>query len=156
MQNITPCLWFDKNGEEALKFYTSVFKNSRINNISYYGEDMPLPKGTFLIASFELNGQQLMILNGGPAFKLTPAFSLYVNCDDQEEIDYYWEKLSEGGSKDQCGWLTDKYGLSWQIVPKNLEDILNFKDPDKSKKAWQAMMKMSKLDIAELKRASSE
>lgn len=115
-----------------------------------------LPKGTFLIASFELNGQQLMILNGGPAFKLTPAFSLYVNCDDQEEIDYYWEKLSEGGSKDQCGWLTDKYGLSWQIVPKNLGDILNFKDPDKSKKAWQAMMKMSKLDIAELKRASSE
>jgi predicted 3-demethylubiquinone-9 3-methyltransferase (glyoxalase superfamily) len=153
MQKITPFLWFDNNCEEAMNFYVSVFKNSKVLSVRRYGEGGPGPKGTVMTGTFQLDGQEFMALNGGPHFKFTEAISLFVNCETQEEVDELWEKLSEGGAKSQCGWLKDKYGLSWQIVPSVLGELLNDKDPQKSKRVMEAMLKMSKLDINTLKRA---
>ena len=151
-QKITPFLWFDNQAEEAVKFYTSIFKNSKVVKVSRYGEGGPGPKGSVMVATFELAGQQFMALNGGPQFKFTEAVSLVVNCETQEEIDEFWERLSEGGQKIQCGWLKDKYGLSWQIVPTILGELMEG-DPQKSQRMMQALMQMTKLDIEGLKKA---
>ncbi len=156
MQKIITCLWFDNQAEEAARFYTSVFKNSKIDNLSYYGESGPGIKGTVLTATFQLNGQEIMALNGGPEYKFTPAISLFVNCENQEEVDYYWEKLSEGGEKGPCGWLTDKFGVSWQIVPTVLGVLMSDKDEKKAARVMQAMLQMSKLDIKVLQQAYTE
>ena len=157
MQKITPFLWFDNNAEEAMNFYTSIFPNSRIAQISRYGEGAPMPKGTFLFGTFYLNGQEFMVLNGGPHYKLSPAFSLMVKCETQEEIDYFWEKLTaDGGRPVQCGWLEDKFGLSWQIVPAILGELMSKGDPVRSGRMMQELMKMNKLIIADLKRAYEE
>lgn len=159
MQKITPCLWFDSNAEEAVDFYTSIFKNSKIGNISQYGEAgyeiYRKPAGTVLTMEFELNGQAFTALNGGPMFKFNEAISFQVGCESQEEIDYYWEKLSDGGDKkaQQCGWLKDKYGLSWQIVPTVLGKLLHDKDAKKSESVMKALLQMKKLDIKTLKQA---
>lgn len=153
MQKITPFLWFDDKAEEAMNFYCSVFKNSKKGSVTLYGEAGPGPKGTVMYVAFELEGQEFMALNAGPQFSFTPAISFFVNCETQEEVDYFWEKLSEGGRKDQCGWLQDKYGLSWQIVPSVLGRILSDPDAVKSQRAMKAMMQMKKLDIEGLKRA---
>jgi predicted 3-demethylubiquinone-9 3-methyltransferase (glyoxalase superfamily) len=153
VQKITPFLWFDTRAEEASKFYTSIFTNSKVGNITRYGDAAPGPKGSVMVASFELNGQEFMALNGGPQFKFTEAVSFVVNCDTQEEVDYYWEKLSQGGQKVQCGWLKDKFGLSWQIVPTALGRLMSDPDPEKCKRVMQAMLQMSKLDIKALERA---
>ena len=153
MQKITPFLWFDGKAEEAVTFYTSVFKNSRVGSISRYGEGAPRPKGTVMTATFQLDGQEFIALNGGPEFTFTPAISFFVNCETQEEIDELWEKLSEGGEKQRCGWLRDKYGLSWQIVPSVLGQLLQDKDPEKSKQVMTALLQMDKLDIERLKQA---
>jgi predicted 3-demethylubiquinone-9 3-methyltransferase (glyoxalase superfamily) len=154
MQQIVPFLWFNNQAEEAVKFYTSVFKDSKIITTSYYGEGGPMPAGTALVVDFELNGMRMNALNGGPAYKFTPAISLYIKCNTQEEIDYYWEKLlSGGGREDQCGWLNDKYGLSWQVAPPLLGELLQDKDKAKANRVMQAMMKMVKIDIQALKDA---
>lgn len=153
MQKITPFLWFDTNAEEAVKFYTSIFKNSKINLTTRYGEGNMLPKGTVMTVEFELNGQEFVALNGGPTYKITPAISFVVNCDTQDEIDYYWEKLSEGGAEVQCGWLTDHFGVSWQIVPSILTELLNPNDTAKSQRVMDALLQMIKIDIETLKRA---
>jgi predicted 3-demethylubiquinone-9 3-methyltransferase (glyoxalase superfamily) len=153
MQKITPFLWFDDKAEEAVNFYTSIFKKSRIGKVSRYGDENPEMKGNVMVATFELDGQEFMALNGGPYFKFTEAVSFVVNCDTEEEVDLYWEKLSEGGEKGQCGWLKDKYGVSWQIVPVILGVLMSDKDPEKVKRVAEAMMKMTKLDIGELKKA---
>ena len=153
MKTIHPCLWFDNQAEEAAKFYTSIFKDLSIDAISYYGDEGPGPKGQALTVMFRLNGQQFMALNGGPEFKFTPAISFFVNCETQEEVDHLWEKLSEGGHKDQCGWLSDKYGVSWQIVPTILGELMSDPDPEKSGRVVKAMLQMKKLDIAALKAA---
>jgi predicted 3-demethylubiquinone-9 3-methyltransferase (glyoxalase superfamily) len=153
MQKITPFLWFDDKAEEAMNFYVSIFKNSKRGRISRYGEAGPGPKGTVMVATFQLEGQEFMALNGGPHFKFTEAISLVVNCETQDEVDGFWEKLSEGGSKGQCGWLKDKYGLSWQIVPTALGELMSDPDPEKSKRVMTAMLQMAKLDISGLKRA---
>ena len=153
MQKITPFLWFDNNLEEAINFYTSIFKNSKVKNMTRYGAAGPGPKGTVMSAIFELEGQPFMALNGGPVYKLTPAISLYVNCETQEEIDELWEKLSAGGKKDRCGWLVDKFGLSWQIIPPILGELLGSKDAGKAKRAMEAMLKMDKIDIKKLQEA---
>ena len=152
-QKITTFLWFDNQAEEAINFYVSIFKNSRIGDIARYGDTGPGPKGQVMTADFELAGQQFTALNGGPHFKFTEAISLVVNCETQEEVDEYWEKLSEGGQKVQCGWLKDKFGLSWQIVPTILKQLLKDKDTEKTNRVMQAVMKMTKLDIAGLKAA---
>jgi len=156
MQKITPFLWFNANAEEALNFYSSIFKNSKILSISRYGEGAPVPEGTVMTATFELDGQVFMALNGGPEYKFNEAISLFVNCEGQEEIDHYWEKLSSGGKKGQCGWLKDKFGLSWQIVPNALGEMLGDKDPEKSNRVMQAMLQMSKLDIKILEQARDQ
>jgi predicted 3-demethylubiquinone-9 3-methyltransferase (glyoxalase superfamily) len=153
MQGITPCLWFDTQALEATEFYVSIFKNSRLGEVSYYGEGAPLPKGTVLTVTFQLNGQEFMALNGGPVFQFNEAVSLVVNCETQEEIDEYWQKLTAGGQEVQCGWLKDKYGLSWQIVPTALGKMLTDKDPAKSNRMMQALMQMVKLDIRGLEQA---
>ncbi len=154
MNKITPFLWFDDQAEEAAHFYTSVFPNSRLLSISRLGDDVPGPKGKVMIATFELNGQQFMALNGGPQdFHFSEAVSFYVDCETQEEVDYLWEKLTEGGEPGQCGWLKDKYGLSWQIVPKALTEMLADKDAAKASRVTQSMLKMSKIDVAELRKA---
>lgn len=153
MQQITPFLWFDNQAEEAANFYTSVFKNSKIGAITRYGAGGPGPEGQVLTISFQLNGQEFVALNGGPQFKFTEAVSFVVNCETQKEIDYYWEKLSEGGQESRCGWLKDKYGLWWQVVPNNISRLLADKDPEKSGRVMQAVMKMDKLDIAALEKA---
>jgi len=153
MQKITPFLWFDDKAEEAMHFYVSIFKNSKIGNITRYGDAGPGPKGTVMSATFILDGQEFFALNGGPYFKFTEAISFFVNCNTQEEVDELWEKLSEGGKKSQCGWLKDKYNLSWQIIPTALSEMLRDKDPEKSKRVMQAMLKMSKIDIKALKEA---
>ena len=155
MSKITPFLWFDNNAEEAMNFYTSIFKNARIVNVSRWGEGGPGPKGTVMTATFQLEGQEFLALNGGPQFKFTEAISLLVNCNTQEEVDNFWEKLSAGGEKSKCGWLKDKYGLSWQIVPVILSELMRDKDREKSKRVMQAMLKMDKLDIHLLKQAWS-
>lgn len=156
MQKITPFLWFDDKAEEAMNFYVSIFRNSKVVSVSRYGEGGPGPKGSLMTATFELDGQKFMALNGGPMFKFTEAISLFVNCETQEEVDQFWEKLSEGGEKSRCGWLKDKYGLSWQIVPSILGELLRDKDPEKSKRVMMAMLEMDKIDIDTLKRASEQ
>ena len=154
MQKITPCLWFDGNAEEAAKFYTSVFKNSKIGNIRRWGDAGPGPKGSVLLVNFQLEGQDFMVLNGGPQFKFNEAISLSVDCQTQEEVDELWTKLTaDGGEPSACSWLKDKYGVSWQIVPRILPQLLLDKDPEKSKRAMQAMMQMGKIDIRKLKDA---
>jgi predicted 3-demethylubiquinone-9 3-methyltransferase (glyoxalase superfamily) len=153
MQGINPFLWFDNNAEEAMNLYVSVFKNAKVLNVARYGDAGPGPKGTVMTAEFELDGKKFVALNGGPHFKFTEAVSFVVNCENQEEVDYYWEKLSEGGEKSRCGWLKDKFGLSWQIVPTILGKLMADKDPEKSKRVMQAMLKMDKIDIEPLKRA---
>ena len=156
MQKITPFLWFDNQAEEAANFYVSVFKNSKILSVTRYGDTGPGPKGSVMVASFELDGQKFNALNGGPIFKFTEAISLVVNCESQAEVDHFWEKLTaDGGQEVQCGWLKDKYGLSWQIVPTILVELLQDKDPDKTQRVMKAMMKMVKMDIDTLKRASA-
>jgi predicted 3-demethylubiquinone-9 3-methyltransferase (glyoxalase superfamily) len=153
LQKITPCLWFDGQAEEAARFYVSLFKNSRIDAISYYGEGAPRPKGSVLTVRFRLDGQEFLALNGGPEFKFTEAVSFIVNCTTQKKLDRLWEKLSRGGKKVQCGWLTDRFGLTWQIVPAILGKMLGDPDPARSQRVMQAVMQMTKLDIQELKRA---
>ena len=157
MQKITPCLWFDDNAEEAVNFYTSLFKNSKIASIARYGEEGSVaagrPKGSVMTIIFQLDGQEFMALNGGPHFKFTPAISLMVNCKTQAEVDEYWNKLSEGGATQQCGWLTDKYGVSWQIVPTALGEMIQDSDAGKSESVMKAMLQMEKIDIATLQEA---
>jgi predicted 3-demethylubiquinone-9 3-methyltransferase (glyoxalase superfamily) len=152
-QKITPFLWFDTQAEEAARFYTSIFKDSKLREITRYPEGSPGPVGTVMTISFELEGQEFTALNGGPEFKFSLATSFVVHCDSQEEVDYYWEKLSEGGEKSWCGWLKDKFGLSWQITPDALTEMYVKGDPEKAQRAMKAMMQMQKLDIAVLKRA---
>src|SRR5437667_573526 len=156
MQKISPFLWFDDQAEEAVNFYTSIFKNSKILNVTRYGEAGPGPKGSVMTLTFQLEGQEFMALNGGPVVTFTPAISLFVNCKTQEEVDELWEKLSAGGEKSGCGWLKDKFGVSWQIVPTALMQLMGDKDPEKSKRVMQAMLKMDKIDIEALKRAHGE
>ena len=153
MPPITPFLWFDNNAEEAMNFYVSIFKNSKVHRIVRYGEAGPGPAGTVMTVEFELDGQQFAGLNGGPHFKFTEAVSFSVRCETQEEIDYYWEKLSEGGQKSRCGWLKDKFGLSWQVEPRILADWMADEDPEKAKRVMQAMLKMDKIDIEPIRRA---
>jgi predicted 3-demethylubiquinone-9 3-methyltransferase (glyoxalase superfamily) len=153
MQKITPFLWFDGNAEEAVNFYVSIFKNSKVLSIARYGEAGPGPKGTVMTAAFQLDGQEFVALNGGPQFKFTEAISFWVRCETQEEIDEMWEKLSAGGAKSRCGWLKDKYGLSWQVVPPILGEMLQDKDAKKSQRVMAAMMQMDKIDIGLLRKA---
>jgi predicted 3-demethylubiquinone-9 3-methyltransferase (glyoxalase superfamily) len=153
MQKITPFLWFDGKAEEAMNFYTSIFKNSKVGNVTRYGDAGPGPKGSVMSATFELEGQEFFALNGGPHFKFTPAISFFVKCETQKEVDEFWEKLSAGGKTNQCGWLQDKYGLSWQIVPNILGELLQDEDAEKSTRVMKAMMKMEKLDIKGLEKA---
>jgi len=154
-QKITTFLWFDNNAEEAVNFYVSIFKNSKVLNTLRYGDAGPGPKGTVMTIAFELDGQQFTALNGGPHFKFTEAISLVVHCQTQEEVDHFWEKLSEGGQKVDCGWLKDKFGLSWQITPDVLLELLQDSDNQKSERVMKAMMTMKKLDIARLKQAAA-
>lgn len=153
MQKITTFLWFDDRAEEAANFYVSIFRNSKIGRISRYGEAGPGPKGSVMVVTFQLEGQEFMALNGGPHYKFTPAISLVVNCTTQQEVDELWEKLLAGGEPSRCGWLTDKYGLSWQIVPRAIDELLSDLDPAKSKRVMEALLQMTKLDIEALKRA---
>ena len=152
-QKITPFLWFDNKAEEAANFYVSIFKNSKIVNIARYGEAGPGPKGTVMVIEFQLEGQEFAALNGGPPFKFTEAISFVVNCETQEEVDEYWKKLSAGGEESRCGWLKDKFGLSWQVVPRVLNEMLQDKDPEKSQRVMKAMLQMDKIDIAALQKA---
>ncbi len=147
MQKITPFLWFDGKAEEAMNFYISIFKNSKIVSVT------PGPNGTVMSATFQLDGQEFYALNGGPMFTFSPAISFFVKCETQQEVDELWEKLSEGGEKSRCGWLKDKYGLSWQVIPTVLGELLQDKDPEKSKRVMEAMLQMDKIDIKTLKQA---
>lgn len=153
MQKITPFLWFNDNAEEAINFYVSIFKNAKILNITRYPEGGPGLAGSVLTASFQLEGQNFVALNGGPMFHFTPAISFVVDCKTQEEVDVLWEKLAEDGEKQKCAWLKDKFGISWQIVPSILSELLGDKDPEKAKRVMLAMMQMDKIDIAALKKA---
>ncbi|HEX7287115.1 MAG TPA: VOC family protein [Candidatus Angelobacter sp.] len=152
MQKITPFLWFDGKAEEAMNFYVSIFKNSKVVRVSRI-EGAPGPQASVLTATFQIEGQEFMVLNGGPQFTFTPAISLYVNCETQEEVDYFWEKLSAGGKIDMCGWLRDKFGVSWQIIPEGLGRMLSDPDRVKSKRVMQAMLQMKKIDIKALQQA---
>src|SRR6187200_266345 len=160
MQKITPYLWFEDNAEEAAKFFTSIFKNSRVINITHYGESAAevsgRPKGSVMTVTFELEGQRFMALNGGPIFKFLPAISFLVNCETQQGVDDLWEKLSEGGQVEQCGWLKDKFGVSWQIVPNVLGEMIKDKDAKKSERVIKAMLQMKKIDIQGLRKAYEE
>ena len=151
MQKITTCLWFDGQGEEAAKFYCGIFRNSKVKQVTHYGDAGPGPKGSVMTVVFELDGREFMALNAGPAFKFNHAISLMVNCETQQELDEMWDKLSAGGATEQCGWLRDRYGLSWQIVPAILPQL--FKDPAKTEKLMREVVKMTKLDIATLQKA---
>jgi predicted 3-demethylubiquinone-9 3-methyltransferase (glyoxalase superfamily) len=153
MQKITPFLWFDGRAEEAMNFYVSVFKNSKVVSVSRYGEGGPGPKGTAMSVKFQLDGQEFFGLNGGPQFTFSPAISFFVNCETQQEVDELWEKLSEGGKKERCGWLKDKYGLSWQIIPSVLGKLLHDKDAEKAGRVMKAMLQMDKIDITRLQQA---
>jgi predicted 3-demethylubiquinone-9 3-methyltransferase (glyoxalase superfamily) len=153
LQKITPFLWFDQQAEEAVKFYTSIFENSRVKTVTRYGEAGPGPKGSVMTIAFELAGQEFVALNGGPQYKFTEAISFVVNCETQEEVDQLWKKLSEGGSEIQCGWLKDKYGLCWQVVPTKFFELLQDKDSQATQRVMKAMFQMKKLDIAALERA---
>jgi len=152
MKKITPFLWFDGKAEEAMNFYVSIFKNSKTGRVTRWGEGGPGPKGTVMSATFQLDGQDFFALNGGPHFSFTPAISFFVNCETQQEVDDLWEKLSEGGEKQRCGWLKDKYGLSWQIIPSVLDKLLH--DKDSGGRVMQAMMQMDKIDIKKLEQAA--
>ena len=153
MQKITPFLWFDNNAEEAMDFYASVFKNSKKGQITRFGKLGPGPEGTVMSVTFQLEGQEFFALNGGPVYPFTPAISMFVDCKTQEEVDHFWERLSDGGRKDRCGWLTDKFGMSWQIVPTVLNEMLRDPDPAKAQRVMQAMLQMDKLTIKDLKEA---
>jgi predicted 3-demethylubiquinone-9 3-methyltransferase (glyoxalase superfamily) len=152
-QKITTFLTFDGRAEEAVDFYTSVFPNSRVTSKRYYGEGGPAPEGSLMTASFELDGQEFSALNGGPSFEFAQGISLFVDCESQEEVDHYWEKLSEGGEQGPCGWLTDRFGVSWQVVPRALGEYLGDEDPEKAQRVMNAMLQMSKIEIEDLKRA---
>ena len=154
MPKITPFLWFDGKAEEAMNFYVSIFKNSKTASVTRYGDAGPGPKGSVMVAVFRLDGQEFIALNGGPQYKFTPAVSFVVNCETQKEVDDFWEKLSAGGRTDKCGWLQDKYGLSWQIVPTVLGELLQDKNAEKASRVMKAMLQMDKIDIARLKQAS--
>jgi len=156
MPKITPFLWFNDQAEEAMNFYTAIFKNSKIGSVSRYGEGGPGPQGSVMTATFELDGQEFMALNGGPLFTFTEAISLFVNCETQAEVDELWTKLTEGGEEGQCGWLKDKYGLSWQIVPSVLGELLSDPDAEKARRVMNAMLQMKKIDIAGLRLASEQ
>jgi predicted 3-demethylubiquinone-9 3-methyltransferase (glyoxalase superfamily) len=155
MQKITPFLWFDTEGEDAARFYTSVFPNSKIGEIARYGSAGPRPEGTVMTVSFELDGQRFVALNGGPEFAFSEAVSFLVNCDTQDEVDSYWSALSEGGEEGPCGWLKDKFGLSWQIVPKRLPELLADPDRERAQRVMEAMLKMRKIEVDELERAAA-
>jgi predicted 3-demethylubiquinone-9 3-methyltransferase (glyoxalase superfamily) len=153
MQRITPFLWFDDQAEEAMNFYVSIFKNSKVGRVTRYGEAGPGPKGSVMSATFQLEGQEFMALNGGPHFSFTPAISFFVNCETQEEVDDLWKKLSAGGKTDRCGWLKDKYGLSWQIIPSALGRLMGDNNAAKAQSVMKAMLQMDKIDIARLQQA---
>jgi predicted 3-demethylubiquinone-9 3-methyltransferase (glyoxalase superfamily) len=153
VQKITPNLWFDTEAEEAANFYTSIFKDSEVVNVMHYGEAGPRPAGMVMTVTFRLQGQEFTGLNGGPEFKFNEAISFLVNCESQDEVDEYWERLSEGGEEGPCGWLKDKFGVSWQIVPTVLDVLLQDKDPEKANRVMKAMLQMKKLDIAGLQEA---
>jgi predicted 3-demethylubiquinone-9 3-methyltransferase (glyoxalase superfamily) len=156
MSEITPCLWFDTEGEEAAKLYTSVFPNSKVLDVARYGAAGPRPEGTVMTVSFELDGQKFVALNGGPELTFSEAVSFQVSCENQEEVDAFWSKLSEGGEEGPCGWLKDRFGLSWQIVPTVLPELLGDADREKSQRVMAAMLKMKKIEIAELERAAAQ
>jgi predicted 3-demethylubiquinone-9 3-methyltransferase (glyoxalase superfamily) len=156
MQKITPFLWFDDKAEEAANFYTSTFKNSKITSVVRYNEAGPRPAGSVMLVSFEIEGQAFTALNGGPYFSFTPAISFFINCETQAEVDHLWEKLSEGGEQEQCGWVKDKYGISWQVVPTILGELMQSENAEKANNVTKAMIQMHKLDIAALKRAYEE
>jgi predicted 3-demethylubiquinone-9 3-methyltransferase (glyoxalase superfamily) len=153
-QRITPNLWFDTEAEEAAQFYTSVFENSRIVNVARYPEGAPRPAGTVMTVEFELDGERFVGINGGPEFTFDEAVSFQIDCQDQDEVDYYWEKLTEDGEEGPCGWLKDRYGLSWQVVPEGMDELFSDPDPGRAQRAMQAMLKMKKLDVAALRRAA--
>lgn len=153
MQRITPFLWFDGKAEEAINFYTEIFKNSKIVSMTRWGEGSPFPKGQIMSATFELDGQQFHAFDAGPQFKFTEAISFFVSCTSQREVDYFWERLSEGGEKSRCGWLKDKFGVSWQVIPTALGEMLQDQDAEKSKRVMEAMLQMDKIDIKTLKEA---
>jgi predicted 3-demethylubiquinone-9 3-methyltransferase (glyoxalase superfamily) len=155
MPKITPCLWFDTQGEEAAKLYTSVFPNSRILQVARYGSAGPRPEGTVMTVSFELDGMPFLALNGGPEYTFSEAVSFQVDCNDQAEVDHYWEKLSEGGAEGPCGWLKDRFGLSWQIVPRRLTELLGQEDAVRAQRVMAAMLTMTKIEIAELEAAAA-
>ncbi len=155
MPRITPNLWFDTEGQDAAEFYVSVFPNSEITNVSYYNDAGPRPAGTVLTVDFVLDGQQYTAINGGPEFTFDEAISLLISCADQKEVDYYWDKLSEGGEEGQCGWLKDRYGLSWQVVPEDMEELLADPDPKRGERAMRAMFGMKKLDVAAIRAAAA-
>ncbi|MEV4113079.1 VOC family protein [Nonomuraea sp. NPDC049695] len=155
MQKITTYLWFDNQAEEAATFYTSLFKDSRVLDVHRYGDAGPGPAGTAMIVTFELAGQRFIALNGGPQFTFTEAVSLYVDCDSQEEVDELWARLTEGGEESQCGWLKDKYGLSWQIIPRRLQELLSDSDPARAQRAMKAMLGMQKIDVPALEAAAN-
>jgi predicted 3-demethylubiquinone-9 3-methyltransferase (glyoxalase superfamily) len=155
MPRTVPCLWFDGRAEEAAELYTSLFPDSKIVSVSRYGPDMPLPEGTVLTVDFTLDGQPYLALNGGPEYRFTPAISFQIHCSDQAEVDHYWEGLTSGGGRpDQCGWLVDRFGVSWQVVPVALTELMQDPDPGRARRATQAMMRMTKIEIAELYRAA--
>jgi predicted 3-demethylubiquinone-9 3-methyltransferase (glyoxalase superfamily) len=154
MQKITPFLWFNDQAEEAMNFYASVFKDSQAGTVNHYGEGAPMPAGTVMTASFKLLGLEFTALNGGPQYKFTEAVSFVINCDDQAEVDYYWDKLTEGGEEGQCGWLKDRFGLSWQVVPSGLAELLSDPDPGRAQRALTCMLKMTKLDLNAMKAAA--
>lgn len=156
MQKTTPCLWFDTQGEEAANFYTTVFENSRIVNVARYGAAGPGAEGTVMTVTFELDGQTFVALNGGPEFTFDEAISFQVNCETQDEVDYFWSTLSEGGAEGPCGWLKDRYGVSWQIIPTVLPELVSDPDPEKSQAAMKAMLGMRKIDIEALQRAADQ
>jgi predicted 3-demethylubiquinone-9 3-methyltransferase (glyoxalase superfamily) len=153
MQKITPYLWFDNQAEDAVNTYISLFKDGKITNISRYGDAGPGPSGSVMLISFQLEGQDFVALNGGPVFKFTEAISFFVHCEEQDEVDTLWERLSEGGEKGQCGWLKDRWGVSWQIIPSALSELLQDPDPEKSTRVMRAMLKMSKIEVATLRKA---
>jgi predicted 3-demethylubiquinone-9 3-methyltransferase (glyoxalase superfamily) len=153
-EKITPNLWFDTEAEEAAEFYTSLFDNSRIVRVTRYTEGAPRPAGTVMTVEWELDGQRFVGINGGPNFKFSEAVSFAISCEDQDEVDYFWEKLTDGGEESQCGWLKDRFGLSWQVIPKGLDEVFAGDDPERAQRAMQAMLKMRKLDIEELRRAA--
>jgi predicted 3-demethylubiquinone-9 3-methyltransferase (glyoxalase superfamily) len=155
-QKIVPNLWFDTEAEEAAGFYTSVFKDSRIVNVTHYNAAGPRPAGTVMTVEFELNGQRFVGINGGPQFKFDEAVSFAIECESQEEVDYYWDRLSENGEEGPCGWLKDRFGLSWQVVPTGMEELFSDPDPQRAERAMKAMLGMSKIDIAALRRAADE